>query len=464
MSKLKVNKNIFTNPFAKLQGLASIVFFIFIYSIFITGSTYAFMNLAASSSTASGQGGCFEVSYTGQNLNAGNLLSTDDYLEGAHTTVTLSKASTCKIYTEANIYLHTNETATAPIESVKALRYKLMTGETTVSEGIVSNKGDYLLATVPLTNTATTYTLYLWVDFNLSSGSYDETTYTGYIYADSNQTSTIENSYLVNFNSSGGSTVTPKNVIYGQTYGSLQTPTKDGYTFQGWSLVPASNQNTGSTQYITSSSTVSQEHNHTLYAVWEPKTYTVSFNANGGSVSTTSKQVTFNETYGDLPTPTKSGSKFKGWHGKNLINIANHNINFTNTYYLNRESNPHYVLTANKNYTLSFNYMVNSSSNPIIASVGYGTNSFQRDIKSSSTYSGIGRMILDFATPSTFSYTPANVWFRFARMTSPGDANVDISSIQLEEGTTATAYEPYYVTYSTTVTQPKNHTLTAIWE
>ena len=35
---------------------------------------------------------------------------------------------------------------------------------------------------------------------------------------------------------------------------------------------------------------------------------------------------------------------------------------------------------------------------------------------------------------------------------------------QLEEGTEATAYEPYYVTSDVTVTQNKNHTLKAIWE
>ncbi len=39
----------------------------------------------------------------------------------------------------------------------------------------------------------------------------------------------------------------------------------------------------------------------------------VSFNANGGSVSTASKNVTFGGTYGTLPTPTRTGHTFKGW-------------------------------------------------------------------------------------------------------------------------------------------------------
>ena len=38
------------------------------------------------------------------------------------------------------------------------------------------------------------------------------------------------------------------------------------------------------------------------------------------------------------------------------------------------------------------------------------------------------------------------------------------TDIQLEEGTQATEYEPYYITSSTKVVQNTNHTLKAIWE
>ncbi len=40
----------------------------------------------------------------------------------------------------------------------------------------------------------------------------------------------------------------------------------------------------------------------------------VTFNANGGSVSTSSKTVTNGSTYGTLPTPTRSGYVFQGWY------------------------------------------------------------------------------------------------------------------------------------------------------
>ena len=43
--------------------------------------------------------------------------------------------------------------------------------------------------------------------------------------------------------------------------------------------------------------------------------YTLTFNANGGSVSPTTKSVTYGQTYTDLPTPTRSGYSFRGWYG-----------------------------------------------------------------------------------------------------------------------------------------------------
>lgn len=41
--------------------------------------------------------------------------------------------------------------------------------------------------------------------------------------------------------------------------------------------------------------------------------FTVTFNPNGGTVGTATKSVTYGQTYGTLPTPTKSGYSFAGW-------------------------------------------------------------------------------------------------------------------------------------------------------
>lgn len=92
----------------------------------------------------------------------------------------------------------------------------------------------------------------------------------------------------------------------------LPSASKTGYTFGGWWTAPGS----GGT-YIgpmggafTVGSYASQT---TFYAYWYATTYTLNYDANGGSVSPSSKTVTYNSTYGTLPTPTRTGYSFNGW-------------------------------------------------------------------------------------------------------------------------------------------------------
>ena len=116
------------------------------------------------------------------------------------------------------------------------------------------------------------------------------------------------NSYTVRFNPNGGSvSPTTKSVTYDSTYGTLPTPTRTGYTFTGWTLNGAT---------ITSTTQVKTASNHTLIAQWKADSYTLTFDPNGqgGTVSPTTKTVTYDSTYGDLPIPTRAGYIFIGWY------------------------------------------------------------------------------------------------------------------------------------------------------
>lgn len=117
------------------------------------------------------------------------------------------------------------------------------------------------------------------------------------------------NTYKVTLNANGGSCSTAsKDVTYDSTYGTLPTPTRNGYTFKGWYKSIGG----GKLEIVTSSTIVRGD--ITLYAQWNANTYKVTFNANGGSCSTSSKDVTYNSTYGTLPTPKKDFYTFKGWY------------------------------------------------------------------------------------------------------------------------------------------------------
>lgn len=112
--------------------------------------------------------------------------------------------------------------------------------------------------------------------------------------------------FTINFNGNGGSAVSAKTVYYNGTYGELPASERTGYTFAGWFTAAS-----GGDQ-VTSSTNVTLTADQTLYAHWIPQKFTVTFKDGGTTVST--KTVTYDSTYGDLPARSKTGYIFNGWY------------------------------------------------------------------------------------------------------------------------------------------------------
>lgn len=97
----------------------------------------------------------------------------------------------------------------------------------------------------------------------------------------------------------------------------ITLPTQTGYTFGGYytGTSGAGEQLLSPTGYITSNFTNDRySSNVTLYAKWTRKTYTVSYNANGGTGAPASQTKTYGQTLTLSSTvPTKTGYAFKGW-------------------------------------------------------------------------------------------------------------------------------------------------------
>ena len=117
------------------------------------------------------------------------------------------------------------------------------------------------------------------------------------------------NTYEVTFNVKMDGLTNPatQNVEHGEHATKPEDPSQDGYKFLGWfeeGVAEAFDFNTEITK------------DTTLTAKWEANTYTVTFdpNADDATVSQTSKEVTFDAPYGDLPTPTRAHHTFKGWY------------------------------------------------------------------------------------------------------------------------------------------------------
>ena len=138
--------------------------------------------------------------------------------------------------------------------------------------------------------------------------------------------------------------------------------------------------------------------------------------------------------YGNSTQETRSG--------KNILNMANFTTSYTNSYFEDKATN--FKLTAGKTYTLSFNYRVLSAGATLSTGVGYGTKGYSADIVYGKAYPDqtTGRQSVTFTVPSNLA-DENYLFVRFARTGSATSASVAISSIQLEEGSTVTEYEPY---------------------
>lgn len=116
------------------------------------------------------------------------------------------------------------------------------------------------------------------------------------------------NTYNITYNLNNGTNApgNPSRYIYG-TAVPLAAPTRTGYTFGGWFT------NSGFSGDAVTEIPADATGDKTFYAKWTANEYTVTFDANEGTVTPESKTVTYDGTYGELPTPKRSGYKFLGW-------------------------------------------------------------------------------------------------------------------------------------------------------
>ncbi len=114
-------------------------------------------------------------------------------------------------------------------------------------------------------------------------------------------------SYTIAFDSKGGSEVAEQTAQYGTLLTEpTEAPVREGYTFAGWYADAACTEAYDFYAPVTG--------DLTLYAKWDANTYTVTFDVGEGTVLPETKAVTFDGTYGTLPTPTRAGYDFVGWY------------------------------------------------------------------------------------------------------------------------------------------------------
>ena len=133
------------------------------------------------------------------------------------------------------------------------------------------------------------------------------------------------NSYTVSFNNNGaGSGTVPGNQTWTESstaltlLGNTGTLAKPGYSFGGWAISASSPQSAITTFSSTSSTLVK-----TLYAIWSPVSYTVTYDLNSGT-STLPTEINHNiyDAFTVAATPTRDTYVFGGWSNGTTIYSA----------------------------------------------------------------------------------------------------------------------------------------------
>lgn len=143
-----------------------------------------------------------------------------------------------------------------------------------------------------------------------------------------------------------------------KTYGTALTLRSNGYTKTGYDFVKWNTKADGTgTSYNAGASFTSEVQSTTLYAQWSIKTYTVSYNANGGSGAPSSQT----KTYGTALTlsstvPTRSGWTFVGWGTSATATTKSYSAGGSYT------SNAAITLYAIWSKTLTLSYSANGGS------------------------------------------------------------------------------------------------------
>jgi len=214
-----------------------------------------------------------------------------------------TKVDTSRVYTA-------NATIYARWSSAYTITFNSNGGSAVTPATAVTGAGGKL-ASLPAPPARSNYAFAGWYTTNAAAGGTEVTT--NYVFsANATVFARWTPAYTITFNSNGGSAVTPATSVTGAD-GKLASlpapPARSGYSFAGWYTTNAATGGTEvTTNYVFSAAA-------TIYARWTLVTYTITFDANGGTVSVASATTGSGGRLASLPTPAaRTGYTFGNWY------------------------------------------------------------------------------------------------------------------------------------------------------
>ena len=195
-----------------------------------------------------------------------------------------------------------------------------------------------------------TYDVRVWaINVNSSEGNH----VLGYTAGGEAKTITIGDPYTVSYNANSGTGApgTQEKAQYINLTLSSTTPTRTGYTFNGWNT--ASN---GSGTNYAKGATYSANASTTLYAKWTANKYTVTLDKQNGTGGSNSVTATYDANMPSATMPTRTGYTFQGYYDATSDGTKYYNADGSSARTWNKAANTTLYArwTANQ-YTITFN-------------------------------------------------------------------------------------------------------------
>ncbi len=125
------------------------------------------------------------------------------------------------------------------------------------------------------------------------------------------------NKYTITYEVNGGSINNKtKEVTYDSKYGTLEIPSKKGYSFKGWY------KDNGFIDIVDEDTIVSDDKDHTLYAKWEINSYKLTIN---DGINTNEYTLKYNDEK-EIVIPERKGYSFVKWNITGTDSTINNNI------------------------------------------------------------------------------------------------------------------------------------------
>lgn len=235
-------------------------------------------------------------------------VGTDDWRVKMDYTVTNSSNTTATVAITASVHSQYGTTRSTPCRAVFTCGSQSYSVDVNKS---MSSWATTTIASKSFSVTRTTSTQKLPVSAKLSWPNSTVKGYSSGTKATATASVSAKPSYTVSYNANGG-TGAPGNQTkwYGQTLTLSSTkPSRTGYTFNRWSA------NLGSGNvYFNPGAAYTYNSSATLYANWTANTWTISYDANGGTGAPSAQTKTYGQTLVLSSTvPTRTNYNFLGW-------------------------------------------------------------------------------------------------------------------------------------------------------